>query len=207
MHCTVEASAIAAPWTSVNHLWRSRLSLSLPMRERNLSQRNGRVPPTSIVTSFIVWFFEAPRYSNRSEASRTPLAARDREVPLEPQREVPHQAASRFTFIRHPRAVEIFTSASSEKREIRPRSRSLILGCVTPARLAASACAHRRLPITAAICCISSARARRFAACPGVSAIASHTLAWLSLFSFHTSLQLRKPSLRASQQRTISNWI
>ena len=34
----------------------------------------------------------------------------------------------------------MLTSASSEKRETRPRSRSLIRGCVTPQRLAASAC-------------------------------------------------------------------
>ena len=72
---------------------------------------------------------------------------------------------------------QMLTNASSEKRETRPRSRSLIRGWVTPQRLAASACVHAFCFRRAAIFCISSARARRFAACSGVSAMASQTLA------------------------------
>src|ERR1039458_10182266 len=85
------------------------------------------------------------------------------------------QAASRSTRTRQPSAVEMFTNASSEKRETRPRNKSLIRGCVTPQRLAASTWVQSCRFTKAAICCISSARARRFAACPGVSAMASQT--------------------------------
>jgi transposase-like protein len=67
----------------------------------------------------------------------------------------------------------MLTSASSEKRETRPRRRSLIRGWVTPQRLAASACVHSCFFSSAAIFCIRSARALRFAASSGVSAIAS----------------------------------
>ena len=86
-------------------------------------------------------------------------------------------AASRSTRTRQPNAVEIFTSASNEKRETRPRNKSFIRGCVTPQWLAASACVQSRRFTKAAICRISSARALRFAACPGVSAMAFQTLA------------------------------
>src|ERR1039457_434554 len=89
----------------------------------------------------------------------------------------PAQAASRSTRTRQPTAVAMLTSASSEKRETRPRSRSLIRGCVTPQRLAASACVQPCFFRRAPIFCISSARALRFAASSGVSAIASQTLA------------------------------
>ena len=85
-------------------------------------------------------------------------------------------AASSWTLTRHPSAVAMFTSASREKRETRPRSRSFIRGCVTPQWLAASVCVHPRWFTSAAICRISSARAAKLAACSGVSAMASHTL-------------------------------
>ena len=93
------------------------------------------------------------------------------------------QAASRSKRTRQPSAVAMLTSASSEKRETRPRSRSLIRGCVTPQCLAASACVQPFCFRRAAIFCISSARDLRFAACPGVSAIASQTLAKLLGFA------------------------
>lgn len=47
-----------------------------------------------------------------------------------------HQAASSSTCTRRPMAVAMFTSASSENRDTRPRSRSLMRGCVTPHRSA-----------------------------------------------------------------------
>jgi hypothetical protein len=71
----------------------------------------------------------------------------------------------------------MFTSASSESRDTRPRSKSLIRDCVTPQCLASSTCVHSLCLTNAAIYCISSARARKFAACPGVPATASQTLA------------------------------
>jgi hypothetical protein len=73
--------------------------------------------------------------------------------------------------------VAIRTSASSENRDTRPRNRSLIRGWVTPQWVAALVCFQPSALMMAAICCISSARARRLAASSGVSAIASHTLA------------------------------
>jgi len=49
------------------------------------------------------------------------------------QQKHPIQAASsRLTRTLRPRADAIFTSASMENRAIRPRSRSLMRGCVTP---------------------------------------------------------------------------
>src|ERR1700723_1325982 len=48
------------------------------------------------------------------------------------------QAAFSLMVILRPSAAAIFTRAASEKRSIRPRSRSLIRGCVTPQRRAAS---------------------------------------------------------------------
>lgn len=41
-------------------------------------------------------------------------------------------AASNVTCTRQPSAVAMFTKASSEKRDTRPRSKSLMRGCVTP---------------------------------------------------------------------------
>ena len=49
----------------------------------------------------------------------------------------PHAAFSSKCTVR-PRAVAMFTSASIEKRETRPRNRSLTRGCVIPQRVAAS---------------------------------------------------------------------
>ena len=69
---------------------------------------------------------------------------------------------------RRPMAVAMLTGASSEKRDTRPRNRSLIRGWVTPQwRLAFTfTCVHPRFFTMASICCMSSAsRARRFAAC------------------------------------------
>ena len=69
------------------------------------------------------------------------------------------------------------SNASIEKRETRPRSKSFMRGCVTPHWPAASACVQPLYFTMAAICRISSARARRLAACSGVSAMASGTRA------------------------------
>jgi hypothetical protein len=99
------------------------------------------------------------------------------------------QAASRSKRTRHPSAIAMLTRASSEKRETLPRSRSFIRGWVTPQWLAASACVQPCCFTRAAIFCISSARDLRFAACSGVSAIASQMLAYFRLFSYRSSGQ------------------
>mgnify|MGYP007070997935 CR=1 FL=1 len=93
-----------------------------------------------------------------------------------------------------PSAAAMFTSASKEKREIRPRSRSFIRGCVTPHVAPASACVHPFVSMTSVICRMSAARARKFAACSGVSANASHTLLklWIVLVMF-PSLEFSVP--------------
>ena len=52
-------------------------------------------------------------------------------------------APSSSTWTRHPTAVAILTSASSEKRDARPRSRSFMRGCVIAQRRAASVCVQR----------------------------------------------------------------
>lgn len=87
------------------------------------------------------------------------------------------QATSSPRCTRRPMAVATLTSASSENRDTRPRSRSFMRGCVMPHWAAASTCVHLLSFTIAAIYCINSARVRRLAACSGVSARASHTLA------------------------------
>jgi hypothetical protein len=53
----------------------------------------------------------------------------------------------------------MFTRASRENRDTRPRNRSLMRGWVTPQWVAASACFQSLSLMMAAICRISSARA------------------------------------------------
>ena len=60
---------------------------------------------------------------------QTPLAPLTPPTPLP---RPPHAASSSRTVTLRPSADAIFTSASSENRAIRPRSRSLMRGCVTP---------------------------------------------------------------------------
>lgn len=103
------------------------------------------------------------------------------DVALRPLRELePMRVAGYATFnstcTRRPSAVAIFTRASSENRDTRPRNKSFMRGWVTPQWVAASACFQFLALMIAAICRISSARAWRLAVCSGVSAIASHTL-------------------------------
>ena len=71
---------------------------------------------------------------------------------------------------------EMFTNASKEKRETRPRSRSLMRGWVTPHCRAASSWVQPCFFTNSAICLINSALRRRLAACPGEAAIASQTV-------------------------------
>lgn len=72
--------------------------------------------------------------------------------------------------------MAMLTRASSEKRLMRPRSRSFMRGWVTPQRRAASACVQPLAVTRAESARASSARARRLAASCGVSANASKTL-------------------------------
>lgn len=110
-----------------------------------------------------------------------------RKIENRPRAGVCPQAASSSTCTRRPRAVAMFTRASSENRETRPRSRSLMRGWVTPQRAAASVCFQSLALMRAAICRTRSARARRLAACSGVSAIACHTLSKDSIRSLGAS--------------------
>ena len=85
----------------------------------------------------------------------------------------------------------MFVSAPSEKREIRPRSRSFMRACVTRELRAASAWVERFSSTSAAILPNNSERKRRFAASSGVQACASHTGAAFDLPLAHASPLVR----------------
>jgi hypothetical protein len=70
----------------------------------------------------------------------------------------------------------VLTKASSEKREKRPHSKSLMRGYVTPQCFAAATPTQLLSSTTAVILSINCERRRRFAASSGVSAIVSYTL-------------------------------
>src|ERR1700680_5142919 len=67
-------------------------------------------------------------------------------------------------------------SASRLNLLMRPRTRSFILGCVRPRRLAATACVVSQDATVSRIANIISLRAFILAACAGEDSVASHTL-------------------------------
>src|ERR1700731_1972404 len=73
-------------------------------------------------------------------------------------------------------------SASRLNLLMRPRTRSFILGCVRPRRLAAAACVIFHDATVSRIAIIISLRAFILAACAGEDSIASHTLRKRCLF-------------------------
>src|SRR6202795_4757474 len=87
-------------------------------------------------------------------------------------------AAGRTTYTRmeSPARAARLISASRLNLLMRPRTRSFILGCVRPRRLAAAACVVPHDATVSRIANIISLRAFILAACAGEDSIASHTL-------------------------------
>lgn len=101
--------------------------------------------------------------------------------------------ASRSTRTRRPSAVAMLTSASSEKRGTRPRSRSFTRGAVTGQFRAASACVHPCCFTKAAICRINSSALAGSPPVPACPQSRPRRSCKSPASSFPTSRQQRKP--------------